>query len=327
MIGKVSQLHQLKKFTRVAADTADFESMRAYGAQEGTTNPSLILAAVQKADYAQLLDRAIADLKGSALSRSATTAAAVDQLTVNFGAEILKIVPGRISTEVDVRLSFDQEGTIRKARHLIGLYEKRGVPRERVLIKIASTWEGIQAAAQLQKESINCNLTVLFSFPQAVACAEANVTTVAPYVGRIYDWYRQNTGKDYPASEEPGVLLVRRIYDYYRKFGYRTEIMGASFRNTGEILELAGCDLLTISPALLEQLSHSTDPFDAKLTPENAGGAGPERVSFDEKGFRFELNEDPMATQKMAEAIRRFAVDTRQLEGIVGSNLSLESPA
>lgn len=216
---KVSQLNQLKRFTRVAADTADLESVRAYDAQEGTTNPSLILAAAQKPDYAALLDQTIADLKGSALSRSATTAAAMDSLIVAFGAEILKLVPGRISTEVDVRLSFDREGTVDKGRHLIGLYEKQGVPRERVLIKIAVTWEGIQAAARLQKESIQCNLTVLFSFPQAVACAEANVTTIAPYVGRIYDWHRQRTGQDYPPSEDPGVLLVKRIYQYYRKFG------------------------------------------------------------------------------------------------------------
>jgi transaldolase len=320
-LNKVSQLDRLKRFTRVAADTADFESVRAYGAQEGTTNPSLILAASQKADYAALLDRAIADLENSPLNRSAKAEVAIDNLMVNFGVEILKIVPGRISTEVDARLSFDREGSIRKGRHLIGLYEDKGVPRERVLIKIAATWEGIQAAAQLQKESINCNLTVLFSFPQAVACAKANVTTIAPYVGRIYDWYRQNTGEDYPASEEPGVLLVKRIYDYYRKFGYRTEIMGASFRNTGEILELAGCDLLTISPPLLKELSHSFGPVEAKLTPESARAAGLERVSFDEKGFRFELNEDPMATEKMAEAIRLFAVHTRQLEAIVESKL------
>ena len=320
-MNKVSQLNQLKKFTRVAADTADFESVRAYDAQEGTTNPSLILAAAQKTDYARLLDRAVADLKGSALGRSATVEAAVDRLIVNFGVEILKLVPGRISTEVDVRLSFDREGTIRKGRYLIGLYEQQGVPRERVLIKIAATWEGIQAAAQLQKESIQCNLTVLFSFPQAVACAEAKVTTIAPYVGRIYDWHRQSTGQDYPASEDPGVLLVKRIYQYYRTFGFRTEIMGASFRNTGEILELAGCDLLTISPSLLEQLRRNTDQVEARLTPESAQAAGLERVGFDEKSFRFALNEDAMATEKMAEAIRRFAMDTRQLEKVVEAKL------
>jgi transaldolase len=318
-LNKVSQLNQLKQFTKVAADTADFESIRAYDAQEGTTNPSLILAAAQKMEYASLLDQAVADLEGSTLNRSAKAGAVMDDLMVNFGVEILKIVPGRISTEVDVRLSFDREGSIDKGRHLIGLYEKKGVPRERVLIKIAATWEGIQAAKQLQKESINCNLTVLFSFPQAVACAEAKVTTIAPYVGRICDWYKQHTGKDYPAAEDPGVLLVKRIYEYYRRFGYATEIMGASFRNTNEILELAGCDLLTINPSLLDELRHNTDPIEAKLTPQKADSADLERVSFNEKSFRFEMNEDPMATEKMAEAIRRFTVDTRKLQEIVES--------
>jgi transaldolase len=320
-VNKTSQLEQLKKLTRVGADTADFETMRAYNAQEGTTNPSLILAAAQKPDYAVLLDRAVNDLKSAPLSRSANADAVMDNLMVNFGVEILKIVPGRISTEVDVRLSFDCEASINKGRHLISLYEKQGVPRERVLIKIAATWEGIKAAEQLQKEAINCNLTVLFSFPQAVACTEAKVKTIAPYVGRIYDWYKKTTGKEYPSSEDPGVLLVKRIYDYYRKFGYDTEIMGASFRNTGEILELAGCDLLTISPDLLEQLARSTDPIEAKLTPQKAKASNIERVSFDEKTFRFEMNEDAMATEKMAEAIRRFTVDTVKLEKIVESKL------
>jgi transaldolase len=318
-LNRVSQLDQLKQFTKVAADTADFESIRAYDAQEGTTNPSLILAAAQKLDYASLLDQAVADLEGSRLSRSVKAGAVMDNLMINFGLEILKIVPGRISTEVDVRLSFDREASIDKGRQLIGLYEKKGVPRERVLIKIAATWEGIQAAEQLQKESIQCNLTVLFSFPQAVACAEAKVTTIAPYVGRICDWYKQHTGKEYPADEDPGVRLVKRIYEYYRKFGYATEIMGASFRNTGQILELAGTDLLTISPSLLEELRNSTDLIEAKLTPQKAEAADLERVSFDEKSFRFEMNEDPMATEKMAEAIRRFTVDTRKLQGIVES--------
>jgi transaldolase len=318
-LNRVSQLDQLKQFTKVAADTADFESIRAYDPQEGTTNPSLILAAAQKLDYASLLDQAVADLKGSWLSRSVKARAVMDNLIINFGVEILKIVPGRISTEVDVRLSFDREASIDKGRQLIGLYQKKGVPRERVLIKIAATWEGIQAAEQLQKESIQCNLTVLFSLPQAVACAEAKVTTIAPYVGRICDWYKQHTGKEYPAGEDPGVLLVKRIYEYYRKYGYATEIMGASFRNTGQILELAGTDLLTIGPNLLEELRNSTDPIEAKLTPQQAEAADLERVSFAEKNFRFEMNEDPMATEKMAEAIRRFTVDTRKLEGIVES--------
>ena len=320
-MNEISQLEQLKKISRVAADTADFESMRRYKAHEGTTNPSLILAAAQKADYAALLDRAVSDQKNSTLGRSAKANAVMDNLMVNFGVEILKIVPGRISTEVDVRLSFDCEGSINKGRHLISLYEKQGVPRERVLIKIAATWEGIKAGEQLQKESINCNLTVLFSFPQTVACAEAKVKTIAPYVGRIYDWYKKTTGKEYPPTEDPGVLLVKRIYNYYRKFGYETEIMGASFRNTGEILELAGCDLLTISPDLLEQLTLSTESIEAKLTPEKAQASDLERVTFDEKSFRFEMNEDTMATEKMAEAIRRFTVDTRKLEKIVESKL------
>jgi transaldolase len=320
-MNKTSQLEQLKKFTRVAADTADFETMRAYNAQEGTTNPSLILAAAQKPDYGALLDWAVSQLKNISSDRSAKADAVMDNLMVNFGVEILKIVPGRISTEVDIRLSFNCEGSINKGKHLISLYEKQGVPRERVLIKIAATWEGIKAAEQLQKESINCNLTVLFSFPQAVACAEAKVKTIAPYVGRIYDWYTKSTGKEYAPSEDPGVLLVKRIYDYYRKFGYHTEIMGASFRNTGEILELAGCDLLTISPDLLQQLTLTTDPFEAKLTPEKAKASDLERVSFDEKTFRFAMNEDAMATEKMAEAIRRFTVDTLKLEEIVESKL------
>ncbi|HEY5744034.1 MAG TPA: transaldolase [Terrimicrobiaceae bacterium] len=320
-MNKTSQLEQLKKFTRVAADTADFESMRAYNAQEGTTNPSLILAAAQKTDYAVLLDQTITDLKNATMSRSAKLEAVMDSLMVTFGVEILKIVPGRISTEVDVRLSFDREASINKGRHLISLYEKQGVSRERVLIKIAATWEGIKAAEQLQKESINCNLTVLFSFPQAVVCAEAKVKTIAPYVGRIYDWYKKSTGREYAPNEDPGVLLVKRIYDYYRKHGHETEIMGASFRSTGEILELAGCDLLTISPDLLEQLARSTDPIEAKLTPQKAKASNIERVNFDEKTFRFEMNEDAMATEKMAEAIRRFTADTLKLEELVDSKI------
>jgi transaldolase len=320
-MNNLSQLDRLKTFTRVAADTADFERVREYRAHEGTTNPSLILAAAQKPEYSELLDQAIADADASTLNAAGVTGAAMDNLMVNFGVEILKIVPGRISTEVDVRLSFDREGSIEKGRHLINLYEKRGIARERVLIKIASTWEGIQAAAQLQKESINCNLTVLFSFAQAVASAEANVTAIAPYVGRVHDWYSEKTAKNYTASDDPGVLLVKRIYAYYRKFGYRTEIMGASFRNIGQIVELAGCDLLTISPALLDQLSRTFEPMAANLSPEKAQAADLEPISFEQKSFRFELNEDAMATEKMAEAIRRFVVDTCQLEKIVQSKL------
>ena len=254
-VEKLSQLDQLKKFTKVVADTGDFESIREFKPQDSTTNPSLILAAVSKSEYAPLLDQVIADLKGSPLSGAAKIEEVIDHLLVTFGLDILKIVPGRVSTETDARLSFNTDGSIKKARQLIGLYEKNGISRERVLIKIASTWEGIKAAEQLQKEGINCNLTLLFSFPQAVACAEAGVRLISPFVGRIYDWYKHSTGKEYHGAEDPGVISVTKIYNYYKKFGHETQVMGASFRNTGEIVELAGCDLLTISPNLLAELS------------------------------------------------------------------------
>jgi transaldolase len=318
---KVSQLDQLKKFTKVVADTGDFESMRAYQPQDATTNPSLILAATQKTEYGYLLDKAIADLKDSALNSSAKLEAIIDHLLVLFGTEILKIVPGRVSTETDARLSFNREGSITKARQLIALYEQRGISRERVLIKIASTWEGIKAAEQLQKESINCNLTLLFSFPQAVACAEAGVRLVSPFVGRIYDWYKANTGKDYKGPDDPGVQSVTRIYNYYKKFGYHTEVMGASFRNTGQIVYLAGSDLLTISPNLLEELSKSFDPMERKLSPEIAKASQAEKISLDEKTFRFEFNEDPMAVDKTAEGIRKFSADIVKLEKLISSRL------
>ena len=318
---KVSQLDQLKKFTKVVADTGDFESMRAYQPQDATTNPSLILAATQKTEYGYLLDKAIADLKDSALSSSAKVEAIIDDLLVLFGTEILKIVPGRVSTETDARLSFDLEGSIKKGRQLIALYEQRGIPRERVLIKIASTWEGIKAAEQLRKESINCNLTLLFSFSQAVACAEAGVRLVSPFVGRIYDWYKANTGKDYKGADDPGVISVTRIYNYFKKFGYQTEVMGASFRNTGQIVYLAGCDLLTISPNLLEDLSKSNDPMERKLSPEIAKAFQAEKISLDEKTFRFEFNEDPMAVDKTAEGIRKFSADIVKLEKVISSRL------
>jgi transaldolase len=318
---KVSQLDQLKKFTKVVADTGDFESMRAYQPQDATTNPSLILAATQKPDYAYLLDKAITDLKGSALSASAKVEAIIDHLLVLFGTEILQIVPGRVSTETDARLSFNREGSINKARQLIALYEQRGISRERVLIKIASTWEGIKAAEQLQQESINCNLTLLFSFPQAIACAEAGVRLISPFVGRIYDWYKANTGKDYKGADDPGVQSVTRIYNYYKKFGHETQVMGASFRNTGQIVHLAGCDLLTISPNLLAELSNSFEPVERKLSPETAKAAQAEKVFLDEKAFRFEFNEDPMAVDKTAEGIRKFSADIVKLEKLISSRL------
>src|ERR1700731_638453 len=289
---KISQLDQLKKFTKVVADTGDFESMRAYQPHHPTTNPSLIFAATQKQEYGHLLEKAIADLKDSPLNASAKIESIIDHLLVLFGTEILKIVPGRVSTETDARLSFDREGSINKGRQLIALYEQKGIPRERVLIKIASTWEGIKAAEQLRKESINCNLTLLFSFPQAVACAEAGVRLVSPFVGRIYDWYKANTGKDYKGADDPGVQSVTRIYNYYKKFGYQTEVMGASFRNIGQIEYLAGCDLLTISPNLLEELSKSDGKVERKLSVEAAKKQEIKRVPTDEKSFRWLLNEE-----------------------------------
>jgi transaldolase len=318
---QVSQLDQLKKLTKVVADTGDFESMRAYKPYDATTNPSLIFAATQKQEYAYLLDQAIADLKSSSLTGPAKIEAIIDQLLVNFGTEILQIVPGRVSTETDARLSFDREGSIAKAHQLIGLYEKRGIPRERILIKIASTWEGIKAAEQVQKEGINCNLTLLFSFAQAVACAEAGVTLISPFVGRIYDWYKTNTGKDYKGADDPGVISVTRIYNHYKKFGYKTEVMGASFRNIGQIVYLAGSDLLTISPNLLEELSKSFEPVERKLSPEIAKKSPGEKISLDEKTFRFEFNEDPMAVDKTAEGIRKFSADIVKLEKLIASKL------
>jgi len=318
---KVSQLDQLKKFTKVVADTGDFESMRAFQPYDATTNPSLIFAATQKTEYGYLLEKAIGDLKGSALNASAKIESIIDHLLVLFGTEILKIVPGRVSTETDARLSFNTEGSINKGRQLIALYEQGGIPRERILIKIASTWEGIKAAEQLRKESINCNLTLLFSFPQAVACAEAGVRLISPFVGRIYDWYKANTGKDYKGADDPGVQSVTRIYNYYKKFGHETEVMGASFRNIGQITNLAGCDLLTISPNLLDELSKSFEPIERKLDPAVAKASDAEKVTLDEKAFRFEFNEDPMAVDKTAEGIRKFSADIVKLEKLIASRL------
>lgn len=308
----VTQLEQLKRFTKVVADTGDFASMKQYAPQDATTNPSLILKAAGMPDYAWLIDQAVKDS-----GAGASVEKIIDRLLVLFGREILKIVPGRVSTEVDARLSFDTAGTIAKAHEIIGLYEKAGTPRERVLIKIASTWEGIKAAEHLQKEKINCNLTLLFSFAQAVACAEARVQLISPFVGRILDWYKKSTGKDYAPAEDPGVKSVTEIYNYYKKFGHATEVMGASFRNRGEITELAGCDLLTISPALLGELHAATEPITRKLDPAQARQAHLKKVSFDEKSFRFALNEDAMATEKTAEGIRQFSADIVKLEQLL----------
>ncbi len=317
----LSQLEQLKKLTVVVADTGDFESMREFKPRDATTNPSLILAAASKAEYAGLVDKAVADRKGSGLTGAKQVDDVIDHVLVNFGLEILKIVPGRVSTETDARLSFDKEGTIAKARQLIALYEKNGIGRERVLIKIASTWEGIQAAAVLEKEGIHCNLTLLFSLAQAVACAEGGITLISPFVGRILDWFKASTKKDYAPTEDPGVLSVTQIFNYYKKFGYKTEVMGASFRNKGEILELSGCDLLTISPNLLAELAASNDPVAKKLDAATAKDAAISKLALDEKTFRYLVNDDAMATEKTAEGIRKFSADIVKLEGLIAAKL------
>jgi len=318
---KLSQLEQLKKFTVVVADTGDFESIKEFKPRDATTNPSLIYAATQKEKYFHLLDEVLADRKSSGLNGAAQIEDIIDHLLVQFGTEILKIVPGRVSTETDARLSFDTQGSIGKARQLIKLYEGRKISRERVLIKIASTWEGIAAGEVLEKEGINCNLTLMFSLPQAVRCAEGGIELISPFVGRIYDWYKAHEKRDYVGAEDPGVQSVQEIYTYYKKFGYRTEVMGASFRNTGEILELAGCDLLTISPELLDKLSESYDPVTRKLDPEKAKTAKIDRLKMDEKKFRWLLNEDAMATEKLSEGIRKFAADIVKLEKFVTSKI------
>lgn len=311
----MTQLDQLKQHTVVVADTGDFEAMKAYKPQDATTNPSLVLQAASKPEYKAIFDKAVADGKSGGVS------AVMDKLVVAFGLEILKIVPGRVSTEVDARLSFDTQASIEKARQIIALYEAAGIPRERVLIKIASTWEGIKAAELLQKEKINCNLTLLFSLAQAVACAEGGIKLISPFVGRILDWYKKNTGKDYAGAEDPGVQSVTQIFNYYKHFGYTTEVMGASFRNKGEITELCGCDLLTISPGLLGELAASNDPLPQKLNAASAKSMKIERIGSDEKTFRWLFNEDAMATEKTAEGIRNFAKDIVKLETMVKAAL------
>ncbi|KAI8353993.1 transaldolase [Blakeslea trispora] len=317
-----SVLDQLKQYTTVVADTGDFETIAEYKPQDATTNPSLILSASQKSEYAKLIDEAVAygKKKGGSLDEQVNWA--FDRLLINFGKEILKIVPGRVSTEVDARLSFDKDATVQKAKRLIELYKEEGIDKERVLIKIASTYEGIQAAHELEtKHGIHCNLTLLFGFPQAVACAEAGVTLISPFVGRILDWYKNSTGKDYSGSEDPGVVSVTKIYNYYKKFGYKTIVMGASFRNTGEIKELAGCDYLTISTKLLAELKEDTGKLERKLDPK--GDQDLQKVSYfnDEKAFRWEMNQDAMATEKLSEGIRNFAKDGQKMEETLRSRM------
>jgi transaldolase len=318
---KLNQLDQLKKFTKVVADTADFESIKDFKPQDATTNPSLVYAATQKRQYTHVVEEVLADRKKSGLSGHDQIEDICDHLLVQFGCDILEIVPGRVSTETDARLSFDVEGSINKARRLIQLYEERKIARERVLIKIASTWEGLNAAEQLQKEGIRCNLTLMFSLPQAVRAAEAKAQLISPFVGRIYDWYKKENKRDYVGQEDPGVQSVNEIYTYYKKFDIATEVMGASFRNVGQIRELAGCDALTISPELMKELSESTEPLERKLDPEKAKSAKIDKLELDEKKFRWLLNENAMATEKTAEGIRKFAADVVKLEKFVAGKL------
>jgi len=310
-----SQLDALRNHTTVIADTGDFEAMKALRPTDATTNPSLILKAVQQEAYRPLLEQTARDHRG------ASTAELMDRLLVAFGRAILDIVPGRVSTEVDARLSFDTRGTIERARALVALYEAAGVPRERVLIKIASTWEGIQAARALQAEGVHCNLTLLFSLPQAVACADAGAQLISPFVGRIYDWHKKAAGAawaedEHAGANDPGVQSVTRIYHYYKRFGIETEIMGASFRNVGQILALSGCDLLTISPELLRKLADTEGDAPAQLSPDRLP-ADIERVPADEVSFRTLLNQDAMATDKLSEGIRQFVADAEKLDGLI----------
>ncbi len=318
---KLNQLEQLKKFTKVVADTADFESIKDFKPEDATTNPSLVYAATQKQQYGHLLDEVLKDRKNSGLSGQAQIEDICDHLLVQFGTDILEIVPGRVSTETDARLSYDFEGSINKGRQLIKLYEERKIPRERVLIKIASTWEGLNAAEQLQKEGIRCNLTLMFSLPQAVRAAEAKVQLISPFVGRIYDWYKRENKRDYSGPEDPGVQSVQEIYSYYKKFGHKTEVMGASFRNVGQIRELAGCDALTISPELMKELAESRESLERKLDPEKAKQAKIDKLEMDEKKFRWLLNENAMAYEKTGEGIRKFAADVVKLEKFVASKI------
>ena len=317
----VNQLDQLKKFTTVVADTGDFGSLKAYAPQDATTNPSLIFKAAQMAEYADVVNRAIADGKKTGATGPALVDQVMDFLLVAFGVEILKIVPGRVSTETDANLSFDTAALVDKAHRFIDLYAKQNISRERILIKIASSWEGIRACEILQKEGINCNMTLLFSLPQAIACAEAKAKLISPFVGRILDWYKKSTGKDFAAAEDPGVVSVKEIYGYYKKFGHATEVMGASFRNKGEVLELAGCDLLTISPQLLGELKADATPIERKLDPGTAKDSKLSKLTMDEKTFRWMLNENAMATEKTAEGIRLFNADAQKLAQLIATKV------
>ncbi len=315
-----SKLDRLREMTVVVADTGDIEAVRRLAPQDCTTNPTLLLKAVNDPAYAALVEEAVAWGKDRPGSLDQRAAAICDRLAVSFGTELAGIVPGRVSTEVDADLSFDTEATVAKARDIIAAYEERGVPRSRILIKVAATWEGIRAAEILQKEGIDCNLTLLFSLVQAVACADAGVFLISPFVGRILDWHKAKGGGPYDAESDPGVLSVRAIYAYYKAHGVKTVVMGASFRNAGEIEALAGCDRLTISPALLDELAADQGDLPRRLSPDQLGDA-PAKLALDEKSFRFLLNEDAMATEKLAEGIRAFVKDLRALRELVGARL------
>lgn len=319
-----SALDQLKRYTVLVADTGDFNAIEEYKPQDATTNPSLILAAAKMSAYHHLVDQAIKYGMANGGTEEEQVTNTMDKLFVSFGVEILKKIPGRVSTEVDARLSFDKDEMVSRARKLISLYEEAGVSKERILIKLSSTWEGIQAGRELEeKHGIHCNMTLLFSFAQAVACAEANVTLISPFVGRILDWYKENTDrKNYEPQEDPGVLSVTKIYNYYKKFGHRTVVMGASFRNTGEVKALAGCDLLTVSPGLLGELSQDHSVVTCALTPQQAKDCDLEQVHLDEKSFRWLHNEDRMAVEKLSDGIRKFAADAIKLETMIKERMS-----
>lgn len=308
-------LEQIRSMTTIVVDTGDIDAIKKFEPQDATTNPSLILAAAQNRNYHHLIKDAVDYSKSHSKSVEEQRVLLMDKLFVNFGTEILKLIPGRVSTEVDARLSFDTEGSIKKAHSLIALYKTLGIPKERILIKLASTWEGALAATQLEKDGIHCNMTLMFSLPQAIACAEAKATLVSPFVGRILDWHKKNEGVNgYAPEKDPGVLSVTQIYNYFKKFGYKTQVMGASFRNIEEIVELAGCDLLTISPQLLEELKNEKRTIKRKLDPEKAKASDIQKIQLDEKTFRLMLNNNAMATEKLSEGIRKFAEDGMKLE-------------
>jgi transaldolase len=315
-------LESLRKYSVVVADTGDIEAITRLKPQDATTNPSLLYKAAQRPEYQHLVDEALEYAEKQGGDQKQQSEALMDKLFVSFGREILKVIPGRVSTEVDARLSFDVEGTLAKARRLIELYEQTGIGRERILIKVASTWEGARAAEQLEREGIHCNLTLLFSFAQAVACAEAGVTLISPFVGRIYDWYKKQKGGDMPIDEDPGVASVTRIYNYFKKFGYKTSVMGASFRKVEQIERLAGCDLLTISPDLLEKMEQTQGELTRRLSSETAKASEGERLHLDEKTFRWMHNEDAMAVEKLSEGIRSFYADARKLEQYAHSQVA-----